>query len=64
MPQYTRNLFEIFNEEVEEEEEEEEGEIIEEVIMTIWGPAIGKLNWAEEMEYEENKKLNSVWRIR
>ena len=35
MPQYTRNLFEIFNDEVEEEEEEEEGEIIEEVIMTI-----------------------------
>ena len=64
MPQYTRNLFEIFNEEVEEEEEEEEGEIIEEVMMTIWGPAIGKLNWAEEMEFEENKKLNPVWRIR
>lgn len=64
MPQYTRNLFEIFNEEVEEEEEEEEGEIIEEVMMTIWGPAIGKLNWAEEMEFEEIKKLNSVWRIR
>ena len=64
MPQYTRNLFEIFNEEVEEEEEEEEGEIVEEVIMTIWGPAIGKLNWAEEMEYEEIKKLKSIWRIR
>ena len=64
MPQYTRNLFEIFNEEVEEEEEEEEGEIVEEVIMTIWGPAIGKLNWAEEMEFEEIKKLKSIWRIR
>ena len=62
MPHYKRNLFEIFNE--EEEEEEEEGEIVEEVMMTIWGPAIGKLNWAEEMEYEESKKLKSVWRIR
>ena len=52
MPYYNRNLFEFLN-----DEEEEEGEIVEEVIMTMWGPAIGKLNWAEEMEREENKKL-------
>lgn len=56
MPHYKRNLFELLN------DEEEEGEIVEEVIMTMWGPAIGKLNWAEEMEHKENKKLKSYFR--
>ena len=60
MHYYNRNLFEFLN---DEEEEEEEGEIVEEVIMTMWGPAIGKLNWAEEMEREENKKLKSYFRF-
>ena len=59
MPYYKRNLFELLN-----DEEEEEGEIVEEVIMTMWGPAIGKLNWAEEMEREENKKLKSYFRYK
>lgn len=52
MPYYKRNLFELLN------DEEEEGEIVEEVMMTIWGPAIGKLNWAEEMEREEENNKN------
>ena len=56
MPYYNRNLFEFLN------DEEEEGEIVEEVIMTMWGPAIGKLNWAEEMEHKENKKMKSYFR--
>ena len=52
MPYYKRNLFELLN------DEEEEDEIVEEVMMTIWGPAIGKLNWAEEMEREEENNKN------
>ena len=51
MPNHKRNMFELLrddDDDIEEEEVERE--------MTIWGPAIGRLNWAEEMENEDKKK--------